>query len=153
MLNNINNSNRTNQVQFGALILNKPFEKWNEDVLVATLRSRVIRGIIAEDAKAGRDTFMAFKTTVKSAGKTDPITDIMSLDVNEGRQGLHFESKTTRTPVRNGIFGKYEYVISGAKNLGQAIADQIRSLDIQAFSRKKAIDEITEIAGGIVTEA
>ncbi len=153
MLNNINNTNPSRNVQFCALKLNKPFEKWNDDVLVATLKSRAIRSIISNDAKAGRDTFLSFNTKVTSSGKTDPITDTMTLTVNEGENALHFEASTVRTPVKNGLLGKYEYIITGAQNLGQSIAAQIRALDKENFSRKNAINEITDIAGNIVVNA
>lgn len=155
MLNKISNLSRTNQVQFGNLVINKPWEQWNDDVVGAVLQSTSIRSIICKDAKEGRDTYISFNTDEQHGNISDPITSIMTLDVNKGREEeLRFRASTIRTPVKNGLFGRtYYYEISGSKNLGQSIARRIREHDTETFSKEQAKEEIKQIAGGIDVRA
>ena len=155
MLNKISNLSRTNQVQFGNLVINKPWEEWNDDVAAAVLKSTSIRSIITKDAAEGRDTYISFNTDEQHGNISDPITFIMTLDVNKGREGeLHFRSSTINTPVKKGSFSNsYNYEISGSRNPGQSIARQIREHDTETFSKEQAKEEIKQIAGGIDVRA
>jgi len=150
MLNKIDNNH--NNIQFGALKLNAPFKEWNTDVLNATLNSRVIRTIIAKDAKEGKDTFLTFQQV--NAGVKDKEMNMMSLNVKGAGKDLLFKATTTIEHIKTGLFGrKTETIVSGSKNLGKDIADNIKSLDIETFSKQKAIQELEDIAGKIeVTE-
>lgn len=150
MLNKIDN--RQNNVAFGALKINQPFEKWNTDVLNATLNSRVIRNIIAKDAKDGKDTFLTFQQV--NAGVGNKEMNMMSLNIKGAGKDLLFKAATTIEHIKTGIFNrKTEKVITGSKNLGQDIAGQIKAMDIETFSRKRAIQELEDVAGKIdVTE-
>lgn len=145
MLNKIDNSQH--QVQFGALKINQPFEKWNTDVLNAALHSRVIRQIIAKDARNGKDTFLTFQQV--NAGVGDKKIDMMSLNVKGADKDLLFKAKTVVEYIKSGFLGRKEPVVTGSKNLGKDIAEQIKSMDIETFSRKRAINELEEIAGEI----
>lgn len=147
MLNKIDNSQH--HVQFGALKINKPLKEWNTDVLTATLNSRVIRNIIAKDAKEGKDTFMSFDCV---KGKNlDQTTDTMFLNIKGAGKDLLFKAETFTRYIKSGLFGmgEMESVTTGSKNLGRDIAEQIKSLDIKTFHTQRAIDEIEEIAGKI----
>lgn len=146
MLNKIDNSQH--QIQFGALKLNKPFNQWNSDVLTATLNSRVIRNIIAKDAKEGKDTFMTFQS-VNTGINNDKQMNIMSLNIIGDGKDLLFKAKTSIEYIKSGLFGRREPIVSGSKNLGRDIAEQIKSLDIETFSKQRAIKEIEDIAGKI----
>ena len=146
MLNKIDNSQHN--IQFGALKLNKPFTEWNSDVLTATLNSRVIRNIIAKDAKEGKDTFMTFQN-VKTGVNNDKEMNMMSLNIKGDGKDLLFKAKTTVEYIKSSLFGRKEPIISGSKNLGKDIAQQIKSLDIETFSKQRAIKEIEDIAGKI----
>ena len=153
MLSGVNNNR--NQVQFGAVKINKPFEKWNEDVLNATLHSRFIRNIIAADAKNGKDTYLThdlIKRTNKGT-KSSVTVDEMILNIKGAGKDLMFSAKALTKSFKAGLFGKDEVKISGSHNLGQDIADQVKAFDNETFSRKQAIKEIKDLAGGIeVTE-
>ena len=151
MITNV--SNNKNQVQFGALKLNKPFSEWNTDVLNATLNSRVIRSIIAKDAREGKDTFLTLQQV--KAGVKDKEMNMMALNVKGAGKDLLFKAQTFTEYIKSGLFGmgEIESVTTGSKNMGQDIAEQIKSLDVETFSRQRAIDEIKDIAGRIeVTE-
>lgn len=150
MLNKIDN--RQNNVAFGALKLNKPFSEWNTDVLNATLNSRAIRNIIAKDAKDGKDTFLTLQEV--NAGVNNKEMNMMALNIKGAGKDLLFKAKTTIEHIKTGIFSrKTEPVITGSKNLGKDIAEQIKSYDIETFSRKDAIKEIEDLTGKIeVTE-
>lgn len=151
MINKIDNSQH--QVQFGALKINKPFKEWNNDVLTATLNSRVIRNIIAKDAKEGKDTFISFDTD--KIENWNFTTNSMLLNVKGAGKDLIFKAKSITYYVKTGLFGTGERqaLETGSKNLGKDVADQIKSLDIETFSRKNAIEEIENLTGKIeVTE-
>ena len=145
MLNKIENSN----VNFGALKINKPFNEWNTDVLNATLNSRVIRSIIAKDSREGKDTFLTLQE-VKAGINNDKEMSMMALNVRGAGKDLLFKAKTTIEYIKSGLFNrKAEPVVSGSKNLGRDIAEQIKSLDIETYSRQRAIKEIEDMAGSI----
>lgn len=146
MLNKIDNNR--NNIQFGALKINKPLKEWNTDVLNAALNSRVIRNIIAKDAKDGKDTFLTLQSVNAGINKGTQM-NMMSLNVKGAGKDLSFNAKTIIQYVKSGLFGKPEQQISGSKNLGQDIAKQIKSLDEETFSTSKAIEEIENIAGKI----
>ena len=145
MLNKIDNSH--SQVNFGAVKINAPFKEWNTDVLNATLNSRVIRNIIAKDAKDGKDTFLTFQNV--NAGVGDKKIDMMSLNVKGAGKDLLFKAKTVVEYIKSGFLGRKEAITTGSKNLGRDIAEQIKSLDAETFSRQRAIKEIEDVAGKI----
>lgn len=141
MITNIQNNK--NNVQFTALKVTPSLEKWNEDVLSAVLQSKTIKNIIAKDAQNGQDTFMSYSKTFTPT--THGGVHEMGLKVKGAQDKVEFSSATTER--YDSALGRT--IITGAKNLGQDIVRQIKSLDNENSSISKMIEELRAVAGKI----
>mgnify|MGYP006916038752 CR=1 FL=1 len=141
MITNIQNNR--NNVQFTALKVTPAFDKWNEDVLSAVLQSKTIKNIIAKDAQNGQDTFMTFNKSFT------PTTHGGNYEM-----GVHIKSPQDEIKLNSFTNERYDSalgrkIVTGAKNLGEDIVNQIRALDKENLSISKMIEDLKGIAGGI----
>ena len=148
MINKVNNN-----LSFTGLKVKPAFHCWDRDVLEATLNSKYIKSIIANDAKNGKDTFISYSNKYQLGPIGGPNWYEQSLKINGAGKDIKLESSDTEiwNPAYD-VFSTIPLARTG-EDIGKDLVSQIRKLDKSDSKTEKTLienyKEIKSLAGNI----
>lgn len=154
-MNISNNYNNYNKNTFKAVRMSPHAEKWDQQVLGAVLNSSVIRKIVKEDAKNGKDTFITFTKNIDPPMPECPAHRDYMLSIKGEKNDIELGSHSTYWFVPGGFFRKPQEIKTGPENLGEDMAKQIQRLeskDAVKPHKYHTLDDLKKIAKQIIFE-
>ena len=150
-----NYNNNYNRNTFKAVHISPHAEKWDQQVLGAVLNSSVIRKVVKEDAKNGKDTFITFTKNIEPSIPECPAHRDYMLNIKGEKADIELGSHSTYWFVPGGFFRKSQEIKTGPQNLGEDMAKQIQRLepkDAPKPHKYHTLDDLKKIAKEIIYE-
>lgn len=130
-------------------------EKWDQQVLGAVLNSSVIRNIVKEDAKNGKDTFITFTKNLEPPMPECPAHRDYFLNIKGEKADIELGSHSTYWFVPGGFFRKPQEIKTGPENLGEDMAKQIQRMEPKDATKPHkyhTLSDLKKIAKEIIFE-
>ncbi len=115
----------------------------------------MIRKVVKEDAKNGKDTFITFTKNIEPSIPECPAHRDYMLSIKGENADIELGSHSTYWFVPGGFFRKSQEIKTGPENLGEDMAKQIQRLEPKDATKPHkyhTLDDLKKIAKEIIFE-